>query len=389
MKNQITKFLFLTVLVTFAISAINLAEATETRLSSMGGVGYFTRDNSNIFYFPGTINNYGGQVVAELRTKNTQSSYTIGGNFGFSEDKVFGAYLNRPIGVSIPDFVFNYIQNIDNVELNNTTDLLIGMPLGNMDFGARLSMAFDGYKQDSTATDVGDDESSRYINLGLGLSSDKMDAGVYIEMPSIKSAEDNGLEDKLSGSGFGGIFRTFMGDQTQIVPIGLVNLASVTYEQTVNNVTSKVKFSNMNLALGAGLNYYISENAMLVAAVEAIGMSKFKSEVSGGTETNITTMDLPGLYMGAESQINKWLTGRIGAVQVIQTTTTKTKPQGGPESETSERLKQFHVAFGVGVALGDFTLDLSFNEGLLFDGPNFISGTNETIADKISITYEF
>ncbi len=389
MHNQFLKFTFFVIVVAIALMAVNIAQATETRLSSMGGVGYFTKDNTNIFYFPGTINYYAGQVVVELRTKNTQSSYTVGGNFGFNGDKVFGAYLNRPIIVPIPDFVFGYIQNIDNVDLSNTTDLLLGMPLGDWDFGARLSLAFDSYKQDSTATDVGDDESAHYVNLGLGLSSDKMDAGVYIEMPSIKSDEDNGLEDKFSGSGFGGVFRAFMGDETQLVPIGLINLASTTYEQTVNNVTSKVKFSNMNLALGAGVNYNINENSMLVAAVEAIGMSKFKSEVGGGTETNITTMDLPGLYLGAESQINKWLTGRMGAVQVMQSTTTKTKPQGSPESKTSERFKQFNVTFGVGVDLGDFTLDLSFNEGLLFDGPNFISGTTETIADKISITYEF
>ena len=389
MQNQLIKFILLVVMVTFTITAVNIARATETRLSSMGGVGYFTRDNSNIFYIPGTVNYYPRQVVVELRSKNTQSSYTVGGNFGFNEDKVFGAYLNRPINVPLPDFVFDYIDNIDYVELNNTTDLLLGMPLKDWDFGCRLSFALDNYKQDSTATEVGDDESSRYINLGLGMSSDKMDAGVYFEMPNLKSLEDNGLEDKLSGTGFGGVFRVFMGEQTQIVPIGLVNMSSATYEHTVNDTTSEVKFSNMNLALGVGLNYKISENAMLIAAVEAIGISKFKSDVSGGTETNITTTDLPGLYMGAESQINKWLTGRIGAVQVMQSTTTKTKPQGSPESETSERLKQFHVTFGAGVALGDFTLDLSFNEGLLFDGPNFISGTTETVADKISITYEF
>jgi len=389
MKNQMTKFIFVMAMAIFAISIVNFAQATETRLSSMGGVGYFTKDNTNIFYFPATINKYAGQVTAELRTKNTQSSYTIGGNFGFNQDKVLGVYLNRPITIPIPDFVFDDIENIDAVELNNTTDLFLGMPLGDWDFSGRLSLAFDSYKQDSTEFEVGDDESSRYINLGLGMSNDKMDVGVYFEMPSIKSVEDNDLEDKLSGTGFGGVFRTFMGEKTQFVPIGLINLGSITYEQTVNDVTSKVKYSNMNLALGAGLNYKVSENAMIVAAVEAIGMSKFKSEISGGTETNITTMDLPGLYMGAESQINKWLTGRIGAVQVIQSTTTKTKPQGSPETEVSERLKQFNVTFGVGVALGDFTLDLSFNEGLLFDGPNFISGTTETIADKISITYEF
>ncbi len=29
--------------------------ATETRVGSMGGVGFYMRDNSNIFVFPGTF----------------------------------------------------------------------------------------------------------------------------------------------------------------------------------------------------------------------------------------------------------------------------------------------------------------------------------------------
>jgi hypothetical protein len=37
-------------------------------------------------------------------------------------------------------------------------------------------------------------------------------------------------------------------------------MGSTTYEQTVNDTTSEVKFSNMNLALGLGLNYKVSEN---------------------------------------------------------------------------------------------------------------------------------
>ena len=355
----------------------------------MGGVGYFTRDNTNIFYFPATINDYSGQIIAELRTKNTQDTYTLGGNFNIGGNKVFGAYLNRPINLALLDFASNYSINIDNVEISNTTDLFLGMPFGDWSLGGRLSVAFDSYKQDSTGFTNGDEESASYINLGLGASNENTDVGVYFEMPHAKSTEDNGQEDKISGTGFGIAARTFMGEKTKFVPMGLLNFGSAKYEHTVANVTSKIDFSSMNLALGAGINYDIRENAMLVVAVEALGISKVKSDIDGGTETTITVTDLPGIYMGAESQINKWLTGRLGAVQVMQKVVTKMKPQAGSETEESARQKEFHLTFGIGIAVGDFDLDLSLNEGLLFDGPNFISGTTETISDKISITYEF
>ena len=389
MLNRLNKLLLLAVLAAFVIGSVNIGQATETRLSSMGGVGYFTRDNTNIFFFPGTIKMYPDLVVAELRSKNVQDTYTIGGNFRFNDDKVLGVYLNRPINLVNYDFASNYVANIDHVELNNTTDLLLGMPMGDWNFGCRLSLAFDSYKQDSTAFITGDDESAHYINLGLGMSNEKIDAGAFFEMPSAKSTEDNGLEDKVSGTGFGVVVRMISGEKMQFVPVGLVHIASAKYKQTFNNTTSTDKFSGLNLSLGAGLNYQIRENALLVAAVEAIGISRLKAEFETGDEETVTLTDFPGIYLGAESQINKWLTGRIGAVQVMQSTDTKTKPQGGTESENLEREKIFRVTFGLGITLSDFTLDVALNEGLLFDGPNFISGTTDAIANKISLTYEF
>jgi hypothetical protein len=47
------------------------------------------------------------------------------------------------------------------------------------------------------------------------------------------------------------------------------------------------------------------------------------------------------------------------------------------------------MTFGLGIMFGQFLLDARINEGLLFSGPNFISGTFEDIAYRISITYSF
>ena len=92
--------------------------------------------------------------------------------------------------------------------------------------------------------------------------------------------------------------------------------------------------------------------------------------------------------MGIESNISKWFTGRLGAAQVYQKLTDKTE-LGGDSMENSEYRTQFRLSFGLGINLGKFLLDASINEGLLFDGPNFISGTGEVLANRLSLTYMF
>jgi hypothetical protein len=100
-------------------------------------------------------------------------------------------------------------------------------------------------------------------------------------------------------------------------------------------------------------------------------------------------MTLPGVYLGVESKINDWLIGRLGASQVYQSLTETEKPYNEKETETTSYMTQFKMTFGLGITFGSFVLDASINEGLLFDGPNFISGSNEIIAHRLSITYNF
>jgi hypothetical protein len=126
-----------------------------------------------------------------------------------------------------------------------------------------------------------------------------------------------------------------------------------------------------------------------VVGLEAIGYAKDGSEMKNNFESSSTTMTLPGIYLGLESKISKWLTGRLGAAQVFQSLTETTKLEGEDEEETTSYATEFKMTFGLGITFGNFVLDASFNEGLLFDGPNFISGSTEPIANRLSITYNF
>jgi hypothetical protein len=361
------------------------ANATETRVGSMGGVGFFTHDNTNIFIFPGAIVKYSGQVVGELRMKNDRNTYTVGVNYPYQEH-VFGLYLNRPINATIP------INSINGgplqVNLNQTTDLFYGRKMTNWDFGVKLSIGLDSYNLKDTISTVPEyKESAHYYALAAGLSNEKTDLSVMFELPGAKSEQDS-LSNKWSGFAFGVYARTFMGEgKTKLVPTGTFYYRSSSAKSEPG--AGKIDYPLFTVGLGIGLNHQINEDNLLVGGLEVLGYSNAKEKIKNGTESTHTWMVMPALYMGVESKIKPWLTGRIGAAEVFQTLTDKVKPQGGKESESKIREMQYKIVFGLGLHFGSFDLDAMANEGLFFDGPNFISGSTNPWASKLSLTYNF
>jgi len=386
------RILYLTILLFFIGASIAPLMATETRVGSMGGVGMYTRDNSNIFYFPGTLYAYKSQVIGELRSEGADNSYSIGIHYPASKRFMIGAYLNRPIRLApnLDEF------GIENVTLNQSTDLLYGRQMANFDFGFRLSFGFDGY----TSADTGilkEEETARYIGLATGISNSVMDLGVQFEMPSAKWEQDT-FSIKWGGTAFGGNGRLFYGEKTQIVPVGTFYMASGSAKFTPDSdPTAKIDFSAMNVGVGVGVNHHINDDNLLVMAIELFGMTKYKIEPKDTTnyydyyDQSILTM--PGLYMGVESKIKPWLTGRIGAAQTYQKYTNKSRYNPTMITETlyesSYRTSDFDVSFGLGFHFGDFDIDAAINERLFFDGPYFLSGEDNSMANRLSVTYNF
>jgi hypothetical protein len=355
--------------------------ATETRVGSMGGIGLYTHDNSNIFIFPGSIYTYAGQVIGEFRVKNNDNSYTIGVNYPYGDYSVIGAYLNRPINIPIP------FALADSVALNHTTDFFFGTQMSKFDLGLHLSLGLDSYSQDVGTEE--DKQSARYIGLGAGLSHEAMDLGLLVELPSAKR-DFVDTSNSFSGFGFGLSGRLFMGQTTRFVPVGLLYMASTKAEfSNATGTVSETDYKTTNIGLGIGLNHELNDKNMIVAGVEIFGMNSNKTEVQNGPENTIAVTTFPGFYMGVESEITRWLIGRLGAAQVYQSTKVKFTPPGGPDVESTSRASNYRIAFGLGFKFADFLLDAAMNEGLFFDGPNFISGGINPMATKLSLTYEF
>jgi len=395
MKNLRTLCLISLFLLTSFLLYQPAVFATETRVGSMGGVGFYMRDNSNIFVFPGTFYQYSNQVVGELRVKNDNSFYSIGVHMPVS-NMVLGAYLNSPLDLNIPAGV------VDEVSLDRATDLFFGTKLSGFDLGINLRIGMDSYSADmDNGTDTVEyKESARYIAIGAGISNEKIDLGLRVELPAAGSdfpASDPGDEDLKTtwdglAVGFNGRMWMEKRDKFQLVPLVVGYYGTATREITPGfglDTTYTTDYNRLNLAGGIGVNYQLNDDNLLVLGLEVVGYSKDGEEVKDDYEGTITTMTLPGVFLGLESKISKWLTGRLGAAQVFQSLTTTYKPEGGSETKSTSYATEFKMTFGLGITFGNFVLDAAFNEGLLFDGPYFISGSAEPIANRLSITYNF
>jgi hypothetical protein len=361
--------------------------ATETRVATMGGNGYYMRDNSNIFVFPGTFYQYKNQAVAELRLKNNDQYYSVGVHIPIDTANVLGVYLNRPLSITLPAVDF-----LEYVHLDRVTDLFYGRKLSSYDLGLSVSLGFDSYSDESNVEDEPKiNENIRYVAFNGGISNEKMDLGIKFDLPSAGRDVDS-LESKLDGYNLRAVYRYFYQwrNRLELLPLGLFNYGSATEKQDIANQAedSKIDYGNLTFAAGLGFNFHLNERNLLVLGIEGIGFYKNTTEIKNGAKNTSTLITLPGIYFGIESRISKWFIGRLGAAQVHQRISDKFE-QDDYSSENVYAQTQFRMSFGLGITLGKFLLDASVNEGLLFDGPNFISGTGEALTNRLSLTYSF
>ena len=211
-------------------------------------------------------------------------------------------------------------------------------------------------------------------------------------LSSQKSAKPGNRQVAVAVTDLLNLHLAFIGDKVALVPVGTFAYSPYTTTFTCHP-NPDTDYSKLNFKCGVGINYHINANKLLVASIEMFGLyqDKVKEKRSGEDdyETTITTMTFPAMALGLESRIDSWLTGRFGAAQVYQLLKDKSDPSGTEPTEVTTRSSEFKATFGLAVEMGNFSLDIAFNEGLLFDGPNFISGTEDNLADRISLTYKF
>jgi hypothetical protein len=356
--------------------------ASETRTFSMGQIGLFLRDNSNVLPFPGTLMYYNNEIITELRIKDAENQFSGGVHLPFmNTNAVAGVYLNRPLLPMDPLGVGN------NVALLRTTDLMYGMKMGRNNVGFRLSYASDAFDQDAPNIE----ETARYMEAAAGISSQKYDLGVNVYMPSVENKTDF-VDDEYSAFGFGVNGRYFYraSEKMEYVPVLIIGYTSGSEDyKPIGGTTETTDFSALAITIAAAMNYQVDENNLIVLGIQPYSQTSTTTDVQNVGETTTTFTIFPAIHLGGETRIASWLVGRIGAFQAFQTTETETKPDGGTTTKSSSAVSILNFSFGLGVEVGNFVIDFDLNDGTLFEGPYILGGRARDTFNRVSVTYHF
>ncbi len=377
-----TKFLILIMMLIGSSAAL---QATETRVQSMGGVGGFMHDNSNIYLFPASIYRYENQLITELRLKNQVNTFTAGVHLPFGETAVGGIYLNRNLNLPVPRGLTSQVR------LDQATDFLVGMKFAENNLGLRISIGLED--ADHSAVDSLDfdrQETARYFEFAGGVSSNYYDFGAYFNLPSIEGVT-GAVKEKWSGTGFGVSGRFFLGPANgiQYVPLVIIDQISADLEQ--DTVDSETDF--LRVSMGIGFHYQVNANNLVILGVEVFGMESDERNTPGVGKTQTIIRRFPAFYLGGETVYKNWMLLRVGARHALEEIETSFRPAGGRKVKDSRRRANFDLFVGLGIRLGNFQVDFDINDNYLFEGPDFISGQGsdeiDDFVNRLSISYYF
>ncbi len=381
-----SKNVLLLVILTVATLTASLF-ATESRMAAMGGMNGYVKDNTDIFTYPGTIFNYNKFVTMEMRTSGYTDGWSLGADVPLGSG-ILGVYFNEPTGIDIDDYFDGYHSDYmaGDLNLSRKLDILYGLKEG---LGVGISLAGTAY---SPYKDL--KESANYVALKAGMSTDMMDTGVTIAIP-MGTVENKNTKEKTTFTNFGidlnARLYLIQKNDWSLSGLGELGFGSST---TKHKQGSEVKYASsiINLHLGLGINYNVSESTLLVFAVKPVGMSLVSTKrTPGSNKTSSSDIIIPEYKVGIESQVLSWLIIRAGATETYSMASeTHTSSSSSRSDITSSSYGSiFSSEVGLGIKFGNFMLDSVINNPLLFDGPNVIGGRAPGIASKLSLGYTF
>lgn len=394
-------------LVLLLISLVLVASglfATDSRMTALGYPYGFIRDDTDIHTFPSTIFRYNRSVTGELYTAGDSWDWTIGTNVPLKAN-VLGFYLNLPTEVDLDGHINWPGFNLD---LSRKVQFYYGFKekfaLG---FGMAIDKAKYTHEIDATNTDYTQEQSAHYYEISGGMSVEKMDLGAkfYLQGATAGDDNDNALIDESSHSGLGLMLggRYFIQENNNL---DLVALANVNFESLADkvehggasNAEDEASHSRLGFGLGVGADYKIAPNHHIILTVKPIQFVSTSTTITNSENDDefidgLSLVFVPEYSLGVESQITKWLTGRVGANQSYvfgKMSEESDYDSGNDESEIwSAYNSNFDMNLGLAFHFGKFTVDTVFTKSLLHDGPDFLGGQTAGLANQVSVKFEF
>lgn len=408
MLSRLSKVLILSLLV---VSFASAAFATTSRVEALAGTSNYINDDSNIFRWYGTLPSYTRMVMAEVGQAQgafdvSATSQALGFTHNWGEDHWLGTwgvfvlqnsiedgsfYLFNPMpttsldGIPVPttkfvlqwgkelegvSFGFNFTRSDRSVEVE-------GDPVGNTKNSASFTTIGGGIRWDANETAYVD------VNVDIGFAG-----GEITSAPT--QPTDGDLWDK--GSSFSVAARAFyewMDDVTLVPYIGWVNW-DFNQQAVAAGTTAGSKGNDWQF--GASLDFDVNTNNMLIFATELEFANEKPSQTATNDQTEMNVRHIPKFYIALESDINSWLTTRVGATKTMARTedTQFTDPDNITTITTSG---DFGWSLGLGFHLGEWDVDAVVSEDLPFRLGYWLTGYGVQDSDppvaRVSGTYRF
>lgn len=399
------------------------AFATTSRVRALADASSYINDDSDIFRWYGTLPSYSRIVMAEAGQAYSEGLGPVYGAdteyqaLGFTHDwgedhwlGTWGVFLlhnsiedmsfygYNPLvttgGVPTTKFVFTWGQEIE--------DLFA--------FGLQFTRSEASVENEPAA--VGDMTSS-FTTLGAGI---RLDLGESAYADAAFTYGTAGGDMTVAGTGGappqtgdlwanstsfdieGRLFWEWMDDVTVV---GVAQFVSFDYltEAANQSTTTSGGATGTNILLGASLDMDVNTNNMLIFATEVeFGSAEPSKIISADTSTpkEINAVVLPTFRIALESDINSWLTTRVGARKTMAKVETKYATATGERTVTTTGPGlggDFLWSLGAGFHVGDWDLDVHFDHDVPFRLGYWITGFGTGDPDppimRASGTYRF
>lgn len=356
------------------IALATTANATETRVMTLGEVGDVIKDDANVQIYPQTMRMYPNFGVAEI---NGGNFHTSGWHMAHG-DFVVGAYWTTEEwdnGYLPYDFDADGVNGLD-----QKFSLLYARDLGGMPFGFTFELF--GNKEEHKET------ADKSLASGLGM---KIGAGLTL-MENLEAALKFGMynwetKDNLGNTGpesEGGMHlsinaRYFLPENEwgQMVPhFGFAMISGGSKPATGSSTTDDLTAFD----LGIGGTMPAGEDIIIVHDMGVMFMSNTID--NAGTETENGYNLLPYFKGGMEAPLSEHFTIRCGGVKEWWTFSTKT---GSDEVNTSGADTRLYI--GAGYKRGNWNLDMNVDPGFFTRGPYLFTGAAGPLATQVSMTY--
>lgn len=425
-----------------------VAQASTSRLQGMALSPDYTKDYTAIYGWPSAINGVGNLVYGEVGN-DLVNVYTSN---PFSYERAMGAVLTNLWDGRYGNWAIHLREetpalgqgdqmtgpnagvggNDPNSNGNEQFDIMWGKNFGSTSFGLRINRSFMSiedevpgattlFEADGPGTaNLGDNNLARNvfgIGAGLGFEMNENTSTEFsvlyqtrtFENSSTSGATTNAYQDN-GGTTYLVAGRMMWKWQPNVLVVPVAKFYSFDLSNEVVSGATTTSFDNKlsGWQLGVAGNWALGSNDLFVLGVQ-VAQNKLDTEndvfnLNGGIlsgfsftdDLKVTETLMPNVFMALESQVNSWLTLRMGAQKVVMHTYKVEDNSSVPADQQTLTFKDspFSMNLGAGVKVGNLMFDAVLDD-LFYLNPvaqtmgsdNAYYWWNQNMATKVSATY--